>query len=58
MIIAENLVSTKTTEQLLTHAFDLTPRPGLATDWHVGEDGHNFKPDRWQLHVNSGKIRQ
>lgn len=35
-------VAAKTTEGLLAYDFDLTPKPQLATDWAVSEDGLRY----------------
>ncbi len=36
------IVSSKTTEGLLTYDFDLSPQPQLATAWQVGDDGLTY----------------
>jgi peptide/nickel transport system substrate-binding protein len=35
-------VSAKTTEGLLTYDFDLNPKPLLATEWSISDDGLNY----------------
>src|SRR6478735_156357 len=35
-------VSPKITEGLLTYDFDLTPKPQLATEWSISDDGLNY----------------
>ncbi len=37
------IVSAKVTEGLLTYDFDLNPKPQLATDWAVSEDGLTYR---------------
>ena len=36
------LVSAKTNEGLLTYDFDLTPKPQLATEWKISDDGLRY----------------